>query len=115
MSVWFVVFTDVAERAVIPQVAIGSNLTPKRSEAGPRALHMSLLATYYGTGVPHLRKCTPLGPYRRPMPRVLGGSWGGGRFLTGEVPLYGIRRGGRGMRVRVKAHNMCVGVYLLLR
>ena len=25
------------------------------------------------TGVPDL-KCTPLGPYRRPMPRVLGGS-----------------------------------------
>ena len=28
----------------------------------------------------------PLGPYRRPVPRVLGGSWGGGRFLMGEVP-----------------------------
>ena len=35
------------------------------------------------------RKRTPLGPYRRPMPRVLGGSWGDGRFLMGEVPLYG--------------------------
>ena len=22
------------------------------------------------------------------MPRVLGGSWGGGRFLMGKVPLY---------------------------
>ena len=32
-------------------------------------------------------KRTSLGPYRRPMPRVLGGSWGGGRFLMGEVPL----------------------------
>ena len=30
---------------------------------------------------------TPLGPYRRPMPRVLGGSWESGRFLMGEVPL----------------------------
>ena len=30
-------------------------------------------------------KRTPLGPYRRPMPRVLGGSWGGGRFLMSEV------------------------------
>ena len=40
------------------------------------------------TGVPHLqKKCNPLGPYRRPMPRVLGGSWGGGCFLMGEVPL----------------------------
>ena len=33
-------------------------------------------------------KRTPLGPYRRPMTRVLGGSSGGGRFLMGEVPLY---------------------------
>ena len=33
------------------------------------------------------RKRNPLGPYRRPMPRVLGGSLGGGRFLMGEVPL----------------------------
>ena len=27
---------------------------------------------YRGTSL--IRKCTPLGPYRRPMPRVLGGS-----------------------------------------
>ena len=33
------------------------------------------------------KKHPPLGPYRRPMPRVLGGSEGGGRFLMGEVPL----------------------------
>ena len=33
------------------------------------------------------KKRTPVGPYRRPMPRVLGGSWGGGR-LMGKVPLY---------------------------
>ena len=26
-------------------------------------------------------------PYRRRLPRVLGGSWGVGRFLMGEVPL----------------------------
>ena len=31
------------------------------------------------------RKRIPLGPYRSPMPRNLGGSWGGGRFLMGEV------------------------------
>ena len=31
----------------------------------------------------------PLGPYRRPVPGVLGGSWGVGHFLMGEVPLYG--------------------------
>ena len=35
-----------------------------------------------------LRKRPPLGPYRRPMPRVLGGFQGGGRFLMSEVPLY---------------------------
>jgi hypothetical protein len=28
-----------------------------------------------------------LGPYRRPMPRVLEGSYGGGSFLMGEVSL----------------------------
>ena len=42
---------------------------------------------YRGTSL--IRKCTPLGPYRRPMPRVLGGSWGGGRFIMGEVLLEG--------------------------
>ena len=34
-----------------------------------------------------IRERTSLGPYRRPMPRVLGGSLGGGRFLVGEVHL----------------------------
>ena len=34
-----------------------------------------------------MRKRLPLGPYRRPMPRVLRGSWWVGRFLMGEVPL----------------------------
>ena len=40
-----------------------------------------------GTGVLHTRKRTPLGPYLRPVPRVLWGFQGGGRFLMGEVPL----------------------------
>ena len=35
---------------------------------------------------------TPLGPYHRPMPRVLLGSQGGRRFLVSEVPLHGFRR-----------------------
>ena len=34
------------------------------------------------------RKRTPLGPHRRPMPRVLWGSQGGGCFLMSEKPLY---------------------------
>ena len=40
---------------------------------------------YRGTSL--TRKRTLLGLYRRPMPRVLGGSLGGWRFLIGEVPL----------------------------
>ena len=40
---------------------------------------------YRGTSL--TRKRTPLRPYRRPMPRVQGGSKGAGRFLLGEVPL----------------------------
>jgi hypothetical protein len=35
-----------------------------------------------------MRKRIPLGPYRRSMRRVQGGSKGGGCFLVGEVPLY---------------------------
>ena len=38
-------------------------------------------------GTSFTRKRTPLGPYRGPIPRILGGSWGGGRCLMGEVPL----------------------------
>jgi len=38
--------------------------------------------------VPHLkRKRNPIGPNRRPMPRVLGVPRGGGRFLMSEVRL----------------------------
>ena len=35
-----------------------------------------------------IRDRHPVGPYSRAMPRVLGGSQGGGRFLMGEIPLY---------------------------
>ena len=41
---------------------------------------------YWGTLL--IRNSAPLGTYSRTMPRVLGGSWGGGLFLMGEVPLY---------------------------
>ena len=34
-----------------------------------------------------IRKRTTLGPYSRPVPRVLGGYQGCGRFLMGKVPL----------------------------
>ena len=36
-----------------------------------------------------IRKRPPPGLYRRPAPRVLGGSLGGGLFLMGEVSLQG--------------------------
>jgi len=41
---------------------------------------------YRGTSL--LRKRIRRGPYRRPIPWVLGGSQGGGGFVMGEVPLY---------------------------
>ena len=44
---------------------------------------------YMGTS--RISKRTPLGPYRRPVPRALGGSQGAGRFLKGEVTLYHAR------------------------
>ena len=44
------------------------------------------LPPYRGTSLTKTRP--PLGPYCRPMPRVLWGSWGGGRLLMSEVPLY---------------------------
>ena len=43
------------------------------------------LITYRSTSPE--RKRIPLGPYRRPTPRVRRGSEGGGPFIMGEVPL----------------------------
>ena len=72
-----------------------SRSAQKRSVCGPFKVHMSifgadlvlceLLIEYMGTSL--TRKRTTLGPYRRPMPRVLRGSSGGGRNLMDEVPL----------------------------
>ena len=39
---------------------------------------------HFYRGTSRIRKCTPQGPYRKPMPRVLGG----GRFFISEVTLY---------------------------
>ena len=41
---------------------------------------------YRGTSL--IRNAPLLGPYRRPLLRVLGGFLGGGRFLMSEVPLW---------------------------
>jgi hypothetical protein len=38
-------------------------------------------------GASLIRNSFPVGPYNRPMPRVLGGFKGVGRFLMSEVPL----------------------------
>ena len=46
---------------------------------------------HYFRGTSLTKKRTPLRPYRRPVPRVLGESQGGGRFLMSEVPLYSIQ------------------------
>ena len=46
---------------------------------------------YRGTTL--VGKCTPLGPYRRPMPRASWWSWGGGRVLMSQVPLYSTHPG----------------------
>ena len=63
--------TNENSKTSTPQVEIGQYL--------PQTL-------YRGTSL--TRKRTPLGPCRGPMPRVLGGSKGGCRFLMGEVPLH---------------------------
>jgi len=60
----------------------------KEGKAHPRYQKHHNLFDFGGyRGTAPMRKRTPLGPYRRPTPRVLGGSQGGGRFLMSEVPL----------------------------
>ena len=48
-----------------------------------------------------------LGPYSMAMPRVLGGSKGGGRFLTGQVPPYEPVHA-RGLKFRVQAGRILI-------
>ena len=47
------------------------------------------LRGYRGTSL--IRSNPPVGPSSSPMPRDLRGSYGGGHFLMGEVPLYRFR------------------------
>jgi len=49
-------------------------------------VHTSSVLGYRGTSL--IRKRNPLEPYLVPMPRVKGGSLGGGRFLMDAAPLY---------------------------
>ena len=60
------------------------------------ATFLSRYLSYMYSGTSLTRNSTTLGPYSRPMPRFLGGSEGGGRFLMGKVPLYTISGGGHG-------------------
>ena len=46
-----------------------------------------LISDFCNRGTSLIRERTPLGPCRRPMPRVLWGSQGRWRFLVCEVPL----------------------------
>ena len=50
-----------------------------------RNVHGPASPAYRGTLL--IRDSAPLGPYCRPMPRVLGRSQGGGLFLMCEVPI----------------------------
>ena len=53
----------------------------------PRDHHKSLPPLFY-RGTSLTRKRILLRPYRKPINKVLRGSWGGARFLMNEVPLY---------------------------
>ena len=58
-------------------------------EPRPSNLVTDLVEAHAGPyrGASLMRNRPTLGPYRRPMPRALGGSQGGRQFLMGEVPL----------------------------
>jgi len=58
-------------------------------------------------GTAPIRNQPPLGPYRRPMPRVLEGSQGGGRLLMSKVPLY---REVRVLHMSKKGESRGIGV-----
>jgi len=60
------------------------------TQAAPR------LASSQYRGSSHKRKRPPLGPYRTPMLRVLGGSQGVRRFLIGDVHLQNYSRTSHG-------------------
>ena len=75
-----------------------------RSFSRPRLKLTAEQNTYRGISL--TRKRTLLGPYRRPMPRLQGGSWGGGRFLISEVPLQRAARLLLRPRYRVRSINI---------
>jgi len=60
----------------------GTPVTPMAPGTTPRAGALGLPVQGYLK-----RKRAHLGPYCRPMPRIVRGSSGSGRFSMGEVPL----------------------------
>ena len=66
------------------QIYFGINMTAPVDLVGRGAEEVGI--AYRDTSL--IRNQPPVGPYRRPTPRVLGGSWGDGRFLMGEVSLH---------------------------
>ena len=82
-------------------IRFSSSFAPGRVSVSPPHRHLFLLLIsvkhnrlryhpiqlrYRATSL--IRKRTPVGPYLRPVPRVIGGSLGDGRCLMCEVPMY---------------------------
>ena len=82
------------DRRLVPSVPASPPFLPERlyvTQFGTcrgriSSVVLSHVFLYRGTSITGKR--TPLGPYRRPIPRVLGGFKCGQRFLMGEVLLY---------------------------
>ena len=79
-------------------------------------IHLRTATRGVHTGVPHrhpvgpYRNRHPVGPYSRTMPSLLWWSYGGGRFLTSEVPLYPSCRMS-GLCVGAEAQTLPTGPY----
>ena len=76
------------QRPTQPQRLRGLKCIPRVLGSGNRPLCNVFQDAFHYNGTSRTRKRTPLGPYRRPMPRVLGRSYGWWRFLISEVPLH---------------------------
>ena len=70
-------------RLRVPRAIIDDQVT-----SPPPSVTFDQFQVFRVQGTSLLRKCNPLGPYCRPMSKLLGGSQGGGRFLMGEVPQH---------------------------
>jgi len=89
------------------RLGIRTRLSLVRSRLALRVA-VALELPYRGTSF--IRKQPLVGHYRRHMPRVLGGSLGGERFLMGEVPLYGHSTAPSPQLVRRSAHYTTINL-----